>query len=250
MQWNTNLYDQKHDFVSKYGEDVIELLAPKAGELILDLGCGTGDLADLISKRGAKVIGLDSSKEMIETARRKYPDIQFDVKSATDFSYDSPFDAVFSNATLHWVLDYESAVKCIYNTLKPNGRFVAEFGGKGNVANIVNALKGALKNEGYTEAANKQVWYFPSLSEYTSVLEQNSLRVVYAVHFDRDTLLKDDNGIRNWLQMFGQSYLQEVSADKMEGILQKVEEQIRPTNFKDNYWYADYVRLRVVAFKQ
>src|SRR5690348_5459317 len=101
MNWNSSLYDGKHDFVSKYGEDLIELLSPKEGEKILDLGCGTGDLTSIISGERAGVIGLDSSAEMIAAAKRKYPTIQFDVASADDFAYAEKFDAVFSNAPLH-----------------------------------------------------------------------------------------------------------------------------------------------------
>src|SRR5690349_1218807 len=133
MKWNTDLYDNNHAFVSRYGEDVIALLNPQAGERILDLGCGTGDLAEIIRQKGAAVTGLDSSPEMVATAAGKYPHIRFDVTSATDFSYEEKFDAIFSNATLHWVLECQKAIACIYNNLKPNGgRFVAEFGGKGN----------------------------------------------------------------------------------------------------------------------
>ena len=249
MKWDAALYDQKHDFVSKYGEDLVTLLNPQKKELILDVGCGTGDLAATIKKAGATVIGFDNSTEMIATARKKYPDIQFDVRSAQDFRYDMKFDAVFSNATLHWVLEYENAIKCIYDSLKPKGRLVAEFGGKGNVSNIVTALKLALVNHGYAELAARQVWYFPSLSAYTSLLEATGFRVVFAAHFDRATLLKDDNGIRSWLQMFGKPYLQEVNSEKMETILQDIEEQIKATNYKNNQWYADYVRLRVIAIK-
>ncbi|CAN5704816.1 class I SAM-dependent methyltransferase [soil metagenome] len=250
MNWNANLYDQKHDFVSKYGEDVINLLAPKKGEDILDVGCGTGDLAELVRASGANITGIDNSKEMIETAKAKYPLINFEIKAADNFQYDKKFDAVFSNATLHWVLEKEKAIDCIYNCLKPGARFVSEFGGKGNVYNIVNALKNTLIKYGFPENANRQVWYFPSLSEYTSLLEQKGFRVTFAAHFDRDTLLKDDNGIINWLHMFGKSFLQGLD-DKIIGeILSEVEQLVKPTNFKNNQWYADYVRLRVVAIKE
>lgn len=250
MKWNSQLYDRKHDFVSKYGEELVELLAPKEGERILDLGCGTGDLSDLISRNGATVTGLDNSPEMIEAARKKYPTIQFDIASADDFHVTEKFDAVFSNATLHWVLNFEAAVKCIYASLKPGGRFVAELGGKGNVSRIVTALTSTLQEYGAPDAANKEVWYFPSLSEYACVLEQNGFRVVWAAHFDRPTELKDEDGIRNWLRMFGWNYLQDLDEQTLQKILTAVEEQIRPSNFHDARWYADYVRLRIVATRQ
>lgn len=250
MNWNAGLYDQKHHFVSKYGEDVIEMLAPKPGEWILDLGCGTGDLAYQIAESGARVVGLDQSATMIETARKKYPDLQFEEGSATSFAYDFVFDAVFSNATLHWVLDPQKAIERMHRCLKPGGRLVLEMGGKGNVQNIVTALLAVLSERGYAKNANQQVWYFPSLSAYTSLLELNGFRVAFASNFDRPTLLKEEQGIRNWLIMFGQSYLKGIPVEEVDSIIECVEERIRPTNYIYHQWYADYVRLRVVAFKE
>lgn len=249
MKWNTDLYDQKHNFVSKYGEDVIKLLAPETGENILDLGCGTGDLSEIIRKSGAHVLGIDSSEEMIKRAREKYPHIDFKVASADNFSFEKKFDAVFSNATLHWVLKKEQTVDCVYNSLNDGGRFVAEFGGKGNVDNIIAALQNSLIKHGYQDIADKHVWYFPSLSEYATLLESKGFRVTWAAHFDRDTLLKDKDGIRNWIAMFGKPFLGIISDTVTEQILLEVEEQIKSSNFKNGQWYADYVRLRIVAVK-
>lgn len=228
----------------------MEVLSPGEGEHILDLGCGTGDLAALIAQKCARVTGIDNSEDMIAAARQKYPHIQFDLKSATDFSYDKAFDAVFSNATLHWVLESEKAIRCIHRSLKPDGRFVAEFGGAGNVALIIDALMQALVKYNYVQTARKQVWYFPSLSTYTTQLEQNGFRVVFAAHFDRPTLLKNGDGVQNWLQMFAWTYLQDVRPEERETLLQDVEKQVRHTNFREGKWFADYVRLRVVAIKQ
>ena len=249
MNWNTNLYDQKHDFVSKYGEDVIALLNPVEGEDILDVGCGTGDLAALIAKQGATIIGIDSSKEMVEAAKQKYPHLHFEIMPAEDFSFEKKFDAVFSNATLHWVLEKEKAAQCIYNCLKPGGRLVAEFGGKGNVGKIIDALRTVLTDKGYPHAAAKKLWYFPSLSEYTGLLEKIGFRVTFASHFDRETPLKDNNGIGNWLQMFAKAYLLEVNSDAIPSIIKEVETKLKATNFKNGQWFADYVRLRIVAIK-
>lgn len=250
MKWNSSLYDQQHDFVSRYGEDLIALLAPRQGEYIADIGCGTGDLAAIISSTGATVTGIDHSPEMIARAEKKYPGIRFQVQSAENFTADQPLDAVFSNATLHWVLHAERAARCICQSLKTNGRLVAELGGKGNVAGITSALKAALISKGYPGPAAKQVWYFPSLAQYCMLLEQQGFRVVLAAHFNRDTLLKNEQGIRNWIAQFGQPYLQEVPAAAAEAIITAAEEQLRPTHYRDGNWYADYVRLRVVAIKQ
>lgn len=249
MKWNTELYDHKHSFVAKYGEDVIKLLDPREGERVLDVGCGTGHLAEIIRAMGAEVMGIDASEEMVAKAREKYPHIRFEQMSAAGFDLPEQFDAVFSNATLHWVLDKEKAAECIYRALKPGGRFVAELGGKGNVATIVTALQQSLKNQGYAENAERQVWYFPSLAEYSTLLEQKGFRVIYAIHFDRETPLQDHDGIRNWITMFGQPFLQGLNDNAIGRIVREVEQQIKPTNFKNNQWFADYVRLRIVAVK-
>src|ERR1700735_3473519 len=108
MKWNARLYDDKHNFVFRFGEDVVQLLNPRQGERILDLGCGTGYLTNLIAQAGARVTGIDNSPAMLEIARASYPDLDFHVMSATDFHFNSLFDAVFSNAVLHWVLEKEN----------------------------------------------------------------------------------------------------------------------------------------------
>jgi trans-aconitate methyltransferase len=142
--WNPELYNDKHAFVYQYGQGILSWLEPKAHERILDLGCGSGQLTSQIKEKAAWVVGLDSSPEMIADAKSKYPGISFEVGNASDFDYNQPFDAIFSNAALHWVTDYKGAVACMYRNLKPGGRLVAEFGGKGNVQNIVGALRKVL----------------------------------------------------------------------------------------------------------
>ena len=140
-------------------------------------------------------------------------------------------------------------VKQVYECLKPGGRFVAELGGKGNVGKIIDALKGALARHGFIKQSQIQTWYFPSLSEYASLLEANDFRVTSASHFDRETELKDSHGIINWLRMFGRSYLEDISDREVSRILKEVEQQLRSSNFRDGKWFADYKRLRIVALK-
>lgn len=249
-KWNAGLYDQKHDFVYKFGEDVVQLLAPAAGERILDLGCGTGHLTNVIAASGATVIGIDSSAEMVVKAKKTYPSILFEVKDATSFQFDVPFDAIFSNAVLHWVTEKNAAVRCIYNNLKSGGRLVLEMGAKENISHIITALKEVLREYGYVAQASKELWYFPSLSEYTTHLENAGLIVHYATYFKRDTELKDnENGIVDWLKMFASPFLEDVRKTELSFIMGKVQERLRPTNYKNNKWYADYYRLRIVAAK-
>src|SRR5579859_826237 len=199
--WNPALYDQKHAFVFEYGKSIISLLEPQPGELILDLGCGTGHLSKSIAESGARVIGIDNSPNMVETARKNYSGIEFLVASAQDFSFPYSFDAVFSNATLHWVTEAERAASSIAACLRAGGRFVAEFGGKGNVAHIITATEQSLE-----ELLGMRVesgWYFPSLGEYATLLEKHGLAVCSALLFDRPTKLEEgENGLRNWIMMF------------------------------------------------
>jgi trans-aconitate methyltransferase len=249
-KWNANLYDDKHNFVFKYGEDVVQLLAPGQGERILDIGCGTGYLTNLIAQAGARVIGIDKSASMIQRAQIVYPDLDLRVMSATDFWFDTPFDAIFSNATLHWVLDKESAVDHIARALRPGGRLVLEMGGKGNVEEIVVATRKVLTRHGYYSNAATQIWYFPSLSEYTTLLEKKGFRVRFAAHFDRPTELQDtDNGIKDFLKMFGNAFFNDIPEEAINVILEEIQEAVRPTNHRNGNWYGNYKRLRIAATK-
>lgn len=250
-KWNAALYDDKHDFVSKYGEDLVDLLSPRPGEKILDLGCGTGFLAHLISGSGALTTGIDRSEDMIEKARASYPGLDFRVGSAADFHFDDPFDAIFSNATLHWVLEKENAIDCIYRNLRPGGRLVMEMGGKGNVEEIVLTTRKVLTRHGYFRNAATQVWYFPSLGEYTTLLERRGFHVRLASHYDRPTELKDaQNGITDWIRMFGNAFFKDIPVAAIDDILNEIQQTVKPTHFRGGKWYAGYRRLRVVAFKE
>lgn len=245
--WNTNLYEDKHSFVWEHGETLLELLAPKSSENILDLGCGMGQLSQKIANTGAKVIGIDRSAEMIVKARQNYPDLQFEIADATDFQVEQPCDAVFSNAVLHWVQPPEAAIDCIAKALKPKGRFVAEFGGKGNVDAIVTALKSSLKTH---DLPSINSWYFPSIAEYTAILEQRGLEVTYASLFDRPTPLQGDGGMADWIEMFAGSFLAELSPSQQDRVITTAEDLLRPKLFREGTWIADYRRIRIVAIKE
>jgi len=251
MKWNADLYDQKHAFVFQYGEDVLELLDVKPGEYILDLGCGTGHLTQQIKDKGARVKGTDFSPEMIEQARAKYPEVDFAVENAADFFTDEKYDAVFSNAALHWVLDANGAARSVYNSLKHGGRFVAEMGGKGNVARLIEATQLVLQNHGYHVQADTKIWYFPSVGEYATKLEEHGFRVTYAVHYDRKTPLQDgDEGVAKWVTMFGAQYLENIPEEEKAEILKEITHKLEPYYNEGGQWYADYKRLRFVAIKE
>ncbi len=248
--WDVDLYDDKHSFVFKYGEGLVDVLAPKPGERILDLGCGTGYLTSMIAASGAEVVGIDNSLDMIKKARAQYPQLEFKVQSATEFHFDEHFNAIFSNAVLHWVTQKEQAIDCMYRNLKKSGRIVLEMGGKHNVEKIISALQATLVKYGFAENAATVIWYFPSLSEYTGLLEKRGFRVNYAAHFNRETILEDNNnGIKDWVKMFGSSFLKGVDEAVIDNILSEVQAILKPTHFRNGQWYADYKRLRIVATK-
>jgi len=249
--WNAGLYDDKFSFIWEYGSNLIDLLDPQPGERILDLGCGTGHLTHVIERRGSDVVGTDHSADMIEQARANYPEIRFAVEDASNFTVDEPIDAVFSNAVLHWVRDAEGAVASMSAALKPGGRLVAEFGGKGNVRQIVDTTLAVLNDLGYSGRERRNPWFFPSIGEYTSLLERHGFETRSAVLFDRPTLLDSGiDGLALWLEMFGDSFVAGISAGARERIVAEIADRLRPTLFRDGAWYADYVRLRVVALKR
>lgn len=249
--WNANLYDDKHSFVFKYGEDLVKLLKPQPGERILDLGCGTGYLTSIITASGATVVGIDNSIEMVTRAKTEYPQLEFQVQDATDFHFDEHFDAIFSNAVLHWIRDQEKAVECIYNNLKRQGRLVLEMGGRNNVTKIIKALQKSLIKYGHEKNAGIPLWYFPSLSEYASLLESKGFMVNFAVLYDRETKLNDDrDGIKDWLRMFARPYFSGIEENIVNDILCETQDILEMTNYRNGSWYADYKRLRIVAVKQ
>jgi trans-aconitate methyltransferase len=248
--WNPNLYDDKHGFVFKYGEDLVDLLKPQASERILDLGCGTGYLASIIANSGADVVGIDNSIEMITKAKTEYPQLEFQVQSATSFYFEEHFNAIFSNAVLHWIQDKEKVIDCMYRNLKKSGRLVLEMGGRHNVDLIINTLHKCLRKYGFGKNTSVQLWYFPSLSEYATFLESRGFTVTYAVLYNRETKLNDPkNGIKDWIKMFAGAYLQGIDEEVIDAMLDEVQESLKPVLFQNGNWYADYKRLRMIAFK-
>ncbi|MGE7090526.1 class I SAM-dependent methyltransferase [Lysinibacillus sp. NPDC048646] len=248
--WNADLYDQKHAFVSKFGESLVDLLAPQPDEIILDIGCGTGDLAQEIAAQGAIVQGIDASPEMISTAQQKYPTITFAVQDAATMHFTNEFDAIFSNAALHWMKQQDSVIQRIFQALKPNGRFVAEMGGHGNIASIVGALRQSMHDLRFPYIEDYFPWYFPTAEQYQSMLENAGFTVDGITLYERPTPLQGEDGLRNWLVMFSNNMLQHLSDDEKERVYTKCEELLKPSYYHDGQWLADYCRLRFVAYKQ
>ncbi|WP_077400734.1 class I SAM-dependent methyltransferase [Cellulophaga omnivescoria] len=250
-KWKPKLYNEKHSFVYHYGESLINLLDPKENQRILDLGCGSGQLTFKISGLAKEVIGIDKSAEMISDAKSKFPNIEFQVADASNFKFNEKFDSIFSNATLHWVNDFKNAIKCMYENLNSNGKIVLEFGGKGNVQTIVNELRNSLKTRGYEKQSELDLWYFPTIGEYSTELESAGFRVLFAEHYDRPTELADENsGIKDWISMFGENFFIGVSENHMEEIKSEVQEKVKEQCLINGKWFADYKRIRIVAIKE
>jgi ubiquinone/menaquinone biosynthesis C-methylase UbiE len=244
--WNASMYDGSHQFVSKYGESLVDLLDPQKSETILDVGCGTGDLANSLAKLGCNVIGIDKSANMVQLARVKYSKIPFHVKDVLEIDYKDEFDAVFSNATLHWIKQPKDALQAIFHSLKVGGRFVAEFGGEGNVKMITEEIRKQFARVGIEY---KSPWYYPSIGQYTSLMEEVGFRVTFAAHFDRPTRLEGEHGLRNWIEMFGTSFFESVPAQTKNEIMTRVVDNLKTFLYKDDQWTADYKRLRVIGYK-
>lgn len=246
--WDPKLYDGKHSFVWQRGEDLLQLLDPRSGELVVDLGCGTGHLTAKIAQAGARVIGIDSSPTMIAESQRLHPELEFREWDARGFQVPEPADAVFSNAVLHWVKPPEAAIARIAAALRTGGRFVAEFGGHGNVRHLMGAMQAGLEACGVGQIQSP--WYYPTIGEYARLLEAAGLEPVWAKLFDRPTPLEGDAGLRNWVKMFGQAWLEAVPTESRDRYLEECERMARPNLNRDGGWIADYRRLRIVAIKE
>ncbi len=240
--WNSQTYNKNTRFVSKFGEDVLELLAPQEGERILDLGCGDGVLTQKISEAGASVIGVDASQSFVETARSKGVDaIRMDGHA---LQFNQEFDAVFSNAALHWMLQPEQVLDGVATALKPGGRFVGEFGGFGNVAAISSAMNavGSMMG-GDTSLASP--WFFPTTDQYAEMLQNAGFKVNLMHSFYRPTPLPTE--IRGWLETMRAPFFEQFGSE-IETAYSRVIEALRPSLCDENgNWIADYVRLRFSA---
>lgn len=249
QQWNADLYDTSHSFVSKYGHDLISLLDFQKGERILDLGCGTGDLAKKLADAGVEVLGIDSSADMIKQANQKYPEVSFHIGDATALEFQAEFDAVFSNAVLHWIKEPEKALTSVYESLKSGGRFVADFGGIGNVQTITDEMIEQIKQAGFTFTNQQFPWYFPSIGEYAALMEKAGFHVLFAQHYNRPTLLEGERGLSNWMDMFGALFFEGIPENEIKAIKQRVETNLRNQLYKDGNWIADYKRIQVIGKK-
>jgi trans-aconitate methyltransferase len=224
---------------------VVELLDPQPGERILDLGCGDGWLTEKLVEAGCQVVGVDSSAEQVAAARER--GLEAYVMDGRELKFEGEFEAVFSNATLHWIKQPEAAIAGVWRALKPGGRFVGEFGGDGNVARITAALHQALARRGLDPQA-VHPWYFPSPEAYRGLLEAQGFKVRTIALIPRPTPLPGN--MIDWLETFGESFIFSLPEAERRAYLEEVQAQLRPHLCDaEGRWQADYVRLRFAAEK-
>lgn len=241
--WDPARYARSARFVSDYGRALLALLEPAPGERILDLGCGEGGLTVELVARGCTVVGVDASPAQVAAARARGLDAR--VGDAQALAFEAEFDGVLSNAALHWMTRPDAVVAGVARALRPGGRFVGEFGGHGNVARIVAALRAALARRGVDEAAI-QPWYYPTATEYRARLEAGGFRVRSIELFPRATPLPHD--LADWLETFAQPFLGAVPAAGRAALVAEVSDALRAALCApDGRWTADQVRLRFAA---
>jgi trans-aconitate methyltransferase len=246
QRWDPRTYAQHARFVSDLGVGVVELLAPRPGERILDLGCGDGALTEKLVAAGASVVAVDASEEQVAGARSRGLDAR--VARAEALPFVAEFDAVFSNAALHWMRDASAVLASVHRALRPGGRFVAEMGGAGNVAAIRGALVEALDPRGI-DGAGLDLLFLPTADEYRSLLEAHGFAVRTISLFARPTPLPGE--LSAWLETFAQSFLRAVPEGDRARLIEEVSAALRPRLYQaDHGWVADYVRLRFSAVKE
>ncbi len=240
--WTAGSYAAHARFVSDLAGGVLEWLNPKPGERILDLGCGDGVLTEEMSRRGCQVVGVDTSEDLLKAAQSRGLDARYVDGQALTFAHE--FDAVFSNAALHWMRDAEAVVKGVRKALKPGGRFVAEFGGHGNVAAITTAMRAVATARGAGHELTGP-WFFPTSAEYRAMLEREGFSVARIGLFPRPTPLK--TGMAEWLKLFRRPFFEQFG-NAQGSVLAEAVDLLRPSLCdSQGNWTADYVRLRVEA---
>lgn len=248
--WDAQLYREHAGFVSSLGLPLVELLAPRPGEKVLDVGCGDGVLTAKLEAAGCQVLGIDSSPQMVAAACQRRVDAR--VMDAADLAAASElegrFDAVFSNAALHWMHPPETVAAGMARVLAPGGRLVAELGGSGNVARIRAAVHEALRRRGVA-ADQIDPWYFPSPEEYARLLDGVGFDIQRIEHFERPTELS--TGIADWIESVARPFLNAVASHERRDFLSEVQGTLAGVLRRDDgSWWADYVRLRVHAVRR
>ena len=245
QRWDPDSYARNARFVSDLGAPILELLAPQPGERILDLGCGDGALTAKLVVMGCNVLGVDASEPQVDACRQLGLDARVGDGERLDF--DAEFDAVFSNAAIHWMKRPDDVIAGVSHALKAGGRFVAEFGGYGCVEKIKRALIASLARRGI-DGERINPWYFPTVEDYSARLVRGGFAIRYIALIPRPTPLPTE--INGWLETFAQTFMEPLEVGARAGFVDEVRESLRPDLCSaDGKWFADYVRLRFAADK-
>ncbi|MCP2336577.1 class I SAM-dependent methyltransferase [Actinomadura rupiterrae] len=250
MNWSVSTYDSAFGYVSAHGAPLVDLLDPQPGEKIIDLGCGTGSFTADIAERGAEVLGIDGAPEMVAQASALNPGLSFTIGDAHDFTISEPFDAVASNAALHWMTrDPDAVIAHVHAALRPGGRFVGELGGAGNCAELIAAMQTAWRVFGLGEP--ELPWYFPTPAEYAARLEDGGFTIRLLEHADRPSRMTEcPDGAADWVRIYAPSTLADVPPEMVDPLLARVNELAAPALRRESGWVADYVRLRFAAIRK
>ncbi|MBQ7795802.1 MAG: methyltransferase domain-containing protein [Lachnospiraceae bacterium] len=243
IKWNAKDYTDNFAFVHQYGEDVVALVDAEPGSYVVDLGCGNGALTEKLKERGYRVLGVDASADMLETAGKLHPDIDFLKADATEFVLDEKADVIFSNAVFHWINAdmQEKLIENVSAQLKIGGQLVCEFGGNGCAESVHESLSRGFAKRGLSYVKE---FYFPTIGEYAPILEKFGFRVEYAVLFDRPTVQKTENGLEDWIRMFNKKPFEGMEPELMQEIIDETVEDLREKLYVNGKWIVDYVRIR------
>ena len=245
-QIDSQLYAEHAKYVPDLGAVVVDLLDPQPGERILDLGCGPGVLTQMLQERGCSVVGVDNSPEMVAMARKR--GVTAYVIDGHTIPFTDEFDAVFTNAALHWMKNPDRVIDSVWKALKPIGRFVGEFGGKDNLKTIVAAIETALKRHGVSNIDELNPWYFPTDDAYRHLLLKKGFGVEFIELIQRPTALQGD--LIEWLHLFANSFGTAIAPADRDAFWEEIQQIAAPALCDSNgHWTADYIRLRFRANK-
>ena len=241
MKWNAKQYEEAAAFVPEFGKELIDMLKPKASDRLLDVGCGDGALTQSLELHCAEIIGIDADENMVARA------IQRGLKAfaypASDLPFDNEFDGALTNAVLHWIPNKAKVLKAVHKALKPNKRFVGEFGGQGCIETIVEGFKEVCRGKGI-DSEVKLPWHFSNKDDFHSLLEQMNFEVKRCETFPRRPRLPQ--GLRGWLDTFLTPNLG-LPANLIDELYSELEKKVRSELYHNGHWYADYVRIRFNA---
>ncbi len=248
IKWNAKDYRNNFSFVPQYGKAVTELITAEKGSTVIDLGCGNGSLSHTLKDMGFNVIGIDESEEMIALAKENNRDIEFYTGNALDFHVDKKADVIFSNAVFHWIDKDKQDILTdnISKQLKKGGELVCEFGGYGCAEAVHSTLEKTFYEKGIVYP---RTFYFPTIGEYTPLLEKHGLMTEYATLFDRPTPQQTENGLTDWINMFVKTPFEGMDENMRNDIINEANDMLYPILFQNGRWFIDYVRIRIRARK-